>query len=166
MNVEHREENADFEMDMNEWPRLKQLRYWPVTVLMPALGRVNQISYRYKLHAEALITITGLFRYKQDKGHYPENLDELVTAGYLKNLPMDYFSDKPLVYKKTDDDFILYSYGPNCIDNDGKPDYDRKGKYRLWSEENADAIFWPIPEPKEPKIIPPYSPEMVIPGYK
>jgi len=159
------QENVDFEMDMDDWPRLKQIRYWPVTVLMPALGRVNQIAYRYKLHTDALITITALLRYRQDKDQYPKNLDELVTTGYLKNLPMDCFSNKPLVYKKTGDDFQLYSYGPNCIDDGGKPSYNEKGKYRMWSDEDADAIFWPEPEPKEPKIIPTYSPEMLMPGY-
>jgi hypothetical protein len=158
------QENIDFEMGVYEWSRLKQIRYWPFMVFMPALGRVNEIAYRNKLETESLVTILGLFRYKQDKGQYPENLDELVTAGYLKNLPMDCFSDKPLFYKKTGDDFLLYSYGPNFIDDGGKPGYDKKGKYKVWSEENADAIFWPEPEPK---TIPdePYSPEMVIPGY-
>ena len=157
-------EHIDFEIGIYDWPRLKQIRYWPVLVFMPALGKVNQIAYRYKLQAEALITVTALFRYRQDKNQYPKNLEELVTADYLKKLPMDCFSNKPLVYKKTGDDFLLYSYGPDRKDDGGKPGYNREGEYQMWSEENADAIFWPEPEPK---ITPeePYSPEMVTPGY-
>jgi len=151
-------------MGILEWSRLKQIRYWPVIVFMPAAGKVNQIAYRYKLYTDALITVTALLRYQQDKGQYPQDLDKLVTAGYLKNLPMDCFSDKPLVYKKTGDDFLLYSYGPDCIDDGGKPAYNREGKYQMWPNEDGDAIFWPEPEPK---IIPeePYSPEMISPGY-
>jgi hypothetical protein len=158
------QENIDFEIGIDEWPRLKQLRYWPVTVLMPALGRVAEIAHRCKLKAEALITMTGLFRYRQEKGQYPDDLNELVAAGYLKNLPMDCFSNKPLVYKKIDDDFLLYSYGSNCIDDNGKPDYDSKGKYRMWSNEDADAIFWPEPEPI---TVPdePFHPEMSMLEY-
>jgi hypothetical protein len=158
------QENVDFEMGIYDWPRFKQIRYWPVRIFMPASGRINQIAYRYKLHTEALITVTALFRYRQDKNLYPKNLDELVTAGYLKNLPMDCFSSKPLVYKKTGDNFLLYSYGPDCKDDGGKPGYNREGKYQMWSDKDGDAIFWPEPEPKS---IPeePYSPEMVNPGY-
>jgi hypothetical protein len=129
---------------------------------MPAIGRISQITYRSKLETEALITMIGLFRYKQDKGQYPDDLDELVESGYLKNLPMDYFSDKPLVYKKTDDDFILYSYGRNYVDNGGKPAYDDNGKYQMWSDEEADAIFWPVPEPKIIKAPPPREREFLF----
>ncbi len=157
------QENIDFDMGIYEWPRLKQLRYWPVMVLMPTLGRVTEIAHRYKLESEALTTIIGLFRYKQDKGQYPDDLDELVITGYLKNLPMDCFSNKPLIYKKTDDDFILYSFGPDCTDDGGKPVYYDDGRYQMWSDEDADAIFWPVPEPKIIKAPPPrkltYHPE-------
>ncbi len=84
-----------------------------------------------------------MVRYKQDKGSYPESLDKLVTAGYLKEIPLDTFSDKPLVYKKTDDDFILYSVGPNFIDDGGQVYRDDKGIVRQWADE-GDAVFWPV----------------------
>jgi hypothetical protein len=72
-------------------------------------------------------------------------LNQLVTAGYLKQLPMDSFSDKPLVYKKTEDNFILYSVGPDFKDDGGEPGRDRKGRVRLWVGE-GDVVFWPQPE--------------------
>jgi hypothetical protein len=159
------QEDVDFEMGFYDWSRLKQIRYWPIIVFMPATGRITEIAYRYKLQAEALITVTALYRYRQDTGQYPDDLDELVRNGYLKKLPMDYFSDKPLVYKKTDDNFLLYSYGPDCTDNDGTPAYYDDGRYQMWSNKDADAIFWPVPEPKIITAPPPYSPEMVMPRY-
>lgn len=119
-----------------------------LNAVSPAFAKIYIITNRAHTEVEATLAITALTRYKQDKGQYPENLDELVTKDYLKKLPMDCFSDKPLVYKNTGDDFLLYSYGPDCTDNDGKPGYDNKGKYQLWSYEDADAIFWPEPEPK------------------
>jgi hypothetical protein len=36
---------------------------------------------------------------------YPENLDKLIEISYLKNIPIDPFSDKPLAYKKTENNF-------------------------------------------------------------
>ena len=88
------------------------------------------------------MTIIAVLRYAQDKGDYPDNLGELITAGYLKEIPLDMFSDKPLVYRKTDDGFTLYSVGPNFIDDSGESGKDKKGKVRLWAE-NGDAVFWP-----------------------
>ena len=148
------QENIDFEIDMYKWPRLKQIHYWPVMTFMPALGRVNQIAHRSKTQIEASLTLIGLIRYRQDKGQYPADLSELVTAGYLRQLPMDCFSDKPLVYKKTDSDFLLYSFGLNFTDDGGKPAYYEDGRYQIWSDNNADAIFWPVLEQIKQSSIP------------
>jgi hypothetical protein len=78
-------------------------------------------------------------------GQYPQNLNQLVTAGYLRQLPIDHFSDKPLVYRKTEDDFILYSVGHNFIDDGGLSSKDRKGQDALWRVD-GDTVFWPVPE--------------------
>ena len=56
---------------------------------------------------------------------------------------MDAFSEKPLVYKKTDDDFILYSVGFNFTDDGGEFSKDRRGNIRKWGE-NGDTVFWPV----------------------
>jgi len=70
-------------------------------------------------------------------------LDELVEAGLLEALPTDPFSDKPFVYKRTDDGFTLYSFGENLIDDGGKVFRDDKGRAKVWWDE-GDAVFWPI----------------------
>jgi hypothetical protein len=98
---------------------------------------------RNKVETNTTLTIIAITRYKQDKGRYPQNLEQLVTNGYLKQLPIDPFSDKPLVYKQTGDDFILYSFGLNCTDDDGQPSRDNKGRIQLW-ENKGDAVFWPV----------------------
>jgi len=112
-------------------------------VLTPALGRIAELAHRTKADIEATLTIIAVLRYKQDIGSYPENLNEMVAVGYLKELPMDPWSDKPLVYKKMDDDFILYSVGPNFIDDGGEVYRDNKGRVRPWGDE-GDAVFWPV----------------------
>ena len=114
-------------------------------MLEPALGRMSEITHEIKAETHALLSILALMRYKNDKGLYPEKLQELTTTGYLKELPMDPFSDKPLVYKKTDDNFILYSFGPNFTDDDGVSAKDSKGRVRPW-RDNGDTVFWPVPK--------------------
>ncbi|MHC4747605.1 MAG: hypothetical protein ACYS18_09865, partial [Planctomycetota bacterium] len=112
-------------------------------VLMPALNRIIEISYRLPTDADATLAVIAVLRYKQDKGAYPEGLEELVASDYLKKMPMDSWSDEPLVYKKTEDDFTLYSVGFNFIDDGGQFGKDKKGNPRVWAEE-GDAVFWPV----------------------
>jgi hypothetical protein len=60
---------------------------------------------------------------------------------------MDPFSDKPLVYRKTDDDFILYSAGYNFKDDGGEYGRNRSGEISRWMD-NGDTVFWPLHEPQ------------------
>ncbi len=114
-----------------------------LSLLTSAGVRVIEISNRVSTEVGAAVAILALSMYKQDKGRYPVDLDELVTGKYLKQLPMDSFSDKPLVYGTTDNNFILYSYGSNCVDDGGKKKIDDEGKVSLWSDDDVDAVFWP-----------------------
>lgn len=119
-------------------------------ILAPAFDRIIELSYHKETEVRALITIVALLRYKNDKGVYPENLMELVTVGYISELPMDPWSDRPLVYKKTDDDFTLYSVGENFKDDGGEVIRDYDGRVRTWARE-GDAVFWPVPKPETPE---------------
>ncbi|MHC4570985.1 MAG: hypothetical protein ACYS0C_02765 [Planctomycetota bacterium] len=112
-------------------------------MLAPAYSRVIEISYRLPADVGSTLTIIAILRYRQDKRGYPGSLEKLIEANYLKELPMDPWSDKPLVYKKTDEDFILYSFGQNCKDDGGQVHRDDKGIVKLWADE-GDAVFWPV----------------------
>jgi hypothetical protein len=118
-------------------------RFFLIGVFMPATARVSEIAYRARTYHEATVAILALHRWRLEKNQYPATLGELVAAGFLNELPMDPWSDKPLVYKKTDDDFILYSVGFNFTDDGGEYDRDRSGNIRQWSD-NGDAVFWPV----------------------
>ena len=115
--------------------------------LTPAMGRVIEIGHRLPTDVGAALTIIAILRYNGDTDRYPQNLNQLVTAGYLKQLPIDSYSDKPLVYKKTDDNFILYSFGPDFKDDDGVSGKDSNGRARQW-RDNGDTVFWPPPKPQ------------------
>lgn len=116
-----------------------------IGVLTPAIRRIFEISNRLPTEVGAALTIIAILRYNSDTNQFPQNLSQLVTTGYLRQLPIDSFAGKPLVYKKTDDDFTLYSVGPNFTDDGGKPGRDNKGRFKLWTDE-ADVVFWPLPE--------------------
>jgi hypothetical protein len=92
-----------------------------------------------------LLTELALERFEKDKGEYPENLRTLVELGYLEEIPNDPYSDGPLVYKKTDKDFILYSFGENLIDDGGQVAHRDDGRIKQWASE-GDWVFRPVPE--------------------
>jgi hypothetical protein len=98
-----------------------------------------QAHYRNLASTEALIVATGALRFHKDKTAWPGTLEELVSAGYLRRIPIDPYSGKPLVYARVGDSFVLYSYGPDCHDNGGT-------RNRNPSAGESDLIFWPVEE--------------------
>ena len=103
---------------------------------------VIEIEYRTRADEQALIITLAVLRYNADSGRYPATLPHLVSAGYLKELPIDPFSNKPLVYKQTRQGFTLYSFGAD-FDDDG-------GLHSKWGsgEEGGDQVFWPVEQPQ------------------
>jgi len=124
---------------------LSKYRYFLIHIFMPASSRISELTYRSKASHEATVTIMALRRWRLEKGEYPASLNELVAAGFLKELPMDPYSDKPLIYRKTNDDFILYTVGSNFTDDEGQSGKDSQGRSRKWMD-NGDTVFWPVPE--------------------
>jgi hypothetical protein len=120
-----------------------------LNILMPSLARVNQIAWRNRTETLATSTILAVLQYQKEHGRLPESLDVLIDNGLLKVMPIDPFSDKPLIYKKTDEGFTLYSVGLNFTDDGGVPaEYEsekrnKNPQARKWGN-NGDAVFWPV----------------------
>jgi hypothetical protein len=114
-----------------------------IGTLCPGLEKMVEINHRLPTDIRATLTIIAVLRYRQDKGQLHENLEQLVTAGYLKKLPIDPFSDKPFAYKKTGDNFLLYSIGSNFTDDGGEVARDDKGKAKKYAGQ-GDWVFWPV----------------------
>lgn len=113
-------------------------------VVMPAFERVIELDWKARAQRGATLTILAIKRYELDKGSLPGGLEELVKGGYLTELPVDPWSDGPLVYRTTDYGYTLYSVGANftddggmCVDKDGK-----QGSPK--SMKSPDIIFWPV----------------------
>jgi len=104
------------------------------------LGRTLEILSRMQVAADALTTTIALLRYQRGEGHWPESLDVLLDAGYIRHIPIDPFSDEALVYKPTGETFLLYSFGAD-FDDDG-------GASSNWGQgaDGGDQVFWPFQE--------------------
>ena len=64
-------------------------------------------------------TDLAIRRYQQRHGQWPESLAVLVPDE-LELVPLDPFSEKPLVYRVAGDGFVLYSVGLDGVDGGGK----------------------------------------------
>lgn len=126
----------------------KQSRYFLVSKFKPQSNFLADMMHRSRTELEAILIILALKRYAIENSVYPEVLQVLLDSGYITKLPMDPYSDKPLVYKKKDNDFILYSVGEDFEDNNGTPLFSGK-RLKKWGNSNSktggDAVFWPVP---------------------
>jgi len=58
--------------------------------------------------------------YQSEQGRVAARLDDLVT-NYLSEVPQDPFSGRPLIYRAQGTNWLLYSVGPDGVDDGGKP---------------------------------------------
>jgi len=113
--------------------------------LVPALEKVCEYSWQVRTSCLAANTIMSLQRYKNEKHHYPAALEILVDEGYLEKIPIDPYSNKPLIYRLDSDNFTLYSIGPDFKDDGGRAgERSRKGKLDFWAQNGGDVVFWPM----------------------
>jgi hypothetical protein len=119
-------------------------------MLLPSCEKVWYQSFIAGTAGEAVIAVVAIHRWRLDKGDWPQSLDELRQGGYMKTVPMDPWSDGPLVYRRIADGFILYSVGVNfkddggtSIDKDGKAP-GRGGRSNPLNPDALDIVFWPI----------------------
>ena len=68
-------------------------------------------AYRVMAQRDALIVTAAIIRYRLARGDLPDELEQLIQAGYLDSLPIDPYSGAPFVYRKQGSDFLLYSLG-------------------------------------------------------
>ncbi|MCD4825006.1 MAG: hypothetical protein K8S55_10375 [Phycisphaerae bacterium] len=89
------------------------------SIMLFSVGGLIELQESQIMHDELVGVALALAAHKAEKGAYPQKLAELSPA-YLKTIPADRFSGKPLIYKTQDKGFLLYSVGRNLKDNGGK----------------------------------------------
>lgn len=113
---------------------------------------IFRLYHETRTQTEALITILAILRFKEENHRLPISLEELVSGGYLKSVPMDPYSNGPLVYKLTEDNFKLYSVGEDFVDDGGSNEDKTKhlsgldiDKVHIISREyTPDIVYWPV----------------------
>jgi hypothetical protein len=100
-------------------------------------------TYECARAMEGMLAITLALRvWKLEHGSYPSSLNQLVP-GYLKKLPDDPFAmSGTFKYKLNGSRYLLYSLGPDCKDNGGKPvSISRAGFWALAPGAKGDIVI-------------------------
>jgi len=100
------------------------------------IDRVKEIYTRLLADRRGNQILIALRRFKNKTDRWPESLDELKPL-VAEDILIDPQNNGPFVYKLTDDGFILYSTGPNNIDEGGS---DKNGA--------DDRAIWPLQIPQ------------------
>jgi hypothetical protein len=88
-------------------------------MFIPAGDKVQQAADRARQVQDNVCVAFALARYKRDHGGYPKELNALAPR-YLQRVPLDLFSDKAIIYRVTENGYLLYSAGANGKDEGGR----------------------------------------------
>lgn len=126
----------------------------------PATHALLEAVDRGQANLELTRLAAALAVYRAEHGEYPNRLDDLVPA-ILPKLPTDFFHDKPYIYRREADGYLLYTCGPNGKDDGGsgqfsnklagRPIYDMPPDEQAAAQEkipgSADDISLRLPKP-------------------
>jgi hypothetical protein len=90
-----------------------------ICLMMPAFTKMQQAADRAEQTQRNQLLAFALAVYRLDQGRYPAKLDALAPK-YLAQVPDDLFSGKALIYRPTENGYLLYSVGVNGIDEGGR----------------------------------------------
>ena len=101
------------------------------------------------MHRVAVLGI-ATYRYQAKYGRLPAALSDL-TAEFVHILPRDPFDGKPMRFKLADEGCVIYSIGPDLIDNDGGPlkRSDQSGDIRFVVASRSETADTNLPDGDE-----------------
>lgn len=98
-----------------------RLKYPLTLLLLPALSAAGQAATRNEAERDAARVAVAIERFRLREGRLPEKLDELVPD-FLASVPSDPFGTWPLRYRADETEYLVYSAGPNGVDDGGQAD--------------------------------------------
>lgn len=114
-------EAMEAEIDAVSGSTIDRFRYPTTAMLLPAVGAATQAFLRGEATARLAETGVACERYRLAHDDLPQKLDDLVPE-FLPRVPLDPFDRQPLRYRLTESGALLYSVGPDQLDDGGLED--------------------------------------------
>jgi hypothetical protein len=89
-----------------------------LALFLPALNTAIEREDRANTLLDLERLAAAIAVYRAEHGSYPEKLENLVP-GQIAKLPLDLYNNKPFIYKRTPDGYLLFSAGNNGKDEGG-----------------------------------------------
>jgi hypothetical protein len=126
-----------------------------VRLLMPAMSKMADVAQRGDAAVRCAILAVAAERYRRAQGHWPETLDALKEAGYLRAIPTDPYDGQPLRWRRLDAGIVVYAVGLDGLYDGVKRDRQNQSPsldvdFRLW--DVAKRRQPPVPFPLDPKL--------------
>jgi hypothetical protein len=94
------------------------MRYFPISIMIPAVGKIAESSNKAAMRRDATAVALALELWKRKHGAYPATLQEM-TPEYIPAVPVDRFDGGPLKYRLRDGHATIYSSGRDRDDDGG-----------------------------------------------
>ena len=104
-------------------------------ILLPALSRSQEAPARVQALGRLAETSLAIERYRLTRGELSATLEALVPE-HLASVPIDPFSGQAVMYRRGGVGYLLYSWGPNGVDDGGTELFEGRRNHRL-----ADLVF-------------------------
>ncbi|MEX2185303.1 MAG: hypothetical protein WD875_00850 [Pirellulales bacterium] len=136
---------ADF---VDEVPLWMALRKWDSKSVQPEgyvyiLKRVDAEVYQY---VGGVLSAIAAVRHQRINHQWPTSLEDVVPK-FLREVPIDQFTGRPLHYKLIDGKPVVYSVSADLDDDGGQsPELDDRGSVRGYDDDSpadGDWILWP-----------------------
>jgi hypothetical protein len=88
-------------------------------IVAPSLGRAFETVARLRAGDDSARVAVAMTRYRLDHGKMPTTISELVPE-YLEEVPKDPFDGKDLRLVVKNNQYLIYSVGPDLVDDHGK----------------------------------------------
>jgi hypothetical protein len=121
-----------------------------VRLFVPALGKLSDSCQRSDAELRCAIVAVAAERYRRAQGHWPKNVGALKEAGYLQAIPADPYNGQPLLWRRLDDGWVVYSIGPDGADNGGK--LDRRNPVAPGTD--FGFRLWDMAQRRQPPVLP------------
>jgi hypothetical protein len=94
-----------------------------VRSLAPKLIKIAEGYQLSRAELRCAIVAIAAERYRRAGGRWPDSLEALQGAGYLREVPTDLYDGRPLRMRRLEDGLVVYSVGPDGQDNGGRLDH-------------------------------------------
>jgi hypothetical protein len=139
--------------DLPSWEisvgRLPEISRYSVfsRIILPTLDNLGKNLWKQQSKITIAQVGLALERYRAAKGGYPAALADLAPD-FIKEVPLDPFTGKPLLYRSEPGGATIYSVGPDINDDGGIEDRETDMDDISWASGTAAVRKFTPPRPK------------------